>query len=166
MEDGMRLWRILLFTVLVTFCATKLQARPQVIIHDPRAPATSVGLSFTFMSDSSGGGVLSFTNASGVDWFDLFVFVPAPQSMDAIACGGDSFALCVVLPGQFGYFATVGFEGGPGITNGQVFFADLGPSGWTPDAQFLAIANYVPEPGTIVLLMGGIVSILVRRRLT
>ena len=65
-----------------------------------------------------------------MNWFNLFVFVPSPDPVDTITCGGDSFVMCIVLPGQFGYFATVAFEGGPGITNGQVFFADLGASRW------------------------------------
>src|ERR1035438_7021946 len=127
MEDGMRLWRTLLLTVVVAFCAANLLAGPRVIIHDPEAPLPSpVGLTFTFDSDSSGGGVLTFTNASGVNWFNLYIFVPPPDPIAAITCGGDSFASCVVLPGQFGYFATIAFTGAPGITNGEIFFADLG----------------------------------------
>ena len=107
----------------------------------------------------------SFSNGSGVNWFNLFVFVPSPDPVDTITCGGDSFVMCIVLPGQFGYFATVAFEGGPGITNGQVFFADLGASGWMANAQFLAIANYTPEPGTLMLMMGGVLTLVARRRL-
>lgn len=34
----MRLWRALLLTVVVAFCAANLLAGPRVIIHDPEAP--------------------------------------------------------------------------------------------------------------------------------
>ena len=40
-----------------------------------------VGLDFTFNSDSAGGGVLAFTNTSGVKRFNLYVFVPPPQPL-------------------------------------------------------------------------------------
>jgi hypothetical protein len=164
MEDGMRLWRAVLLTLLVGFCAAKMQAGPRVIIHDPDAPfPTPVGLTFTFNSDSSGGGILTFTNASGVNWFNLYIFVPPPDPVAAITCGGDTFANCVVLAGQNGYFATIAFTGAPGITNGEIFFADLGSSGWTPNAQFLAEAN-LPEPSTLLLLAGGIIPILMRKK--
>ena len=160
----MTLWRALLLTAVVTFCAARLQAGPHVIIHDPQdAVINPVGLIFTFDSDSSGGGVLMFTNASGVNWFNLYVFTPPPEPLAPISCGGDSFASCVVLPGEFGYFATIAFTGAPGITNGEVFFADLGTTEWTPDAQFLAVAN-MPEPTTMLLLAGGIIPILARKR--
>ncbi len=161
----MKLWRTVFVALLLTCCAATLIATPHVIIHDPvDALINPVGLTFTFDSDSSGGGLLMFTNASGVNWFNLYVFVPPPEPLAAITCGGDTFASCVVLPGQFGYFATLAFTGPPGIANGEVFFADLGTDGWTPNAQFLAEAN-VPEPGSLLLLAGGIVSVLTRRKL-
>lgn len=164
----MRLWRTLLIALLLAFCATGLQAGPRVIIHDPQAPTiTPVGLTFTFTSDSSGGGVLAFTNASGLNWTSLDVFTPPPLPIDAITCGTDNvtFTNCSIQSGQFGYYATINFTGGTGITNGELFFVDLGTDGWTPDAQFLAIATPSPEPGTVLLLAGGIASILARKRL-
>ena len=163
----MKLWRALLLTLMVAFCAAQLQAGPHIIIHDPPASSvTPVGLSFTFNSDSSGGGVLAFTNTSGVNWFDLYVFVPSPQPVTTFTCGTDNltFSTCNIFGGQFGFFATVVFTGGPGIANGDMFFVDLGSSGWTPNAQFLAEANQVPEPGTWLLLSGGILSVLARRK--
>lgn len=162
----MKLWRALLLTLIVAFCAAQLQAA-HIIIHDPPASSvTPVGLTFTFSSDSSGGGVLAFTNTSGVNWFNLYVFVPPPQPVTTFTCGTDNvlFSTCNIFGGQFGYFATVVFTGGPGIANGDMFFVDLGSGGWTPNAQFLAEANHSPEPGTWLLLSGGILSVLARRK--
>ena len=116
LEDGMRLWRALLLTLMVA-CAARLQAGPHIIIHDPPASSIApVGLNFTFTSDSSGGGVLGFTNTSGVDWFNLYVFVPPPQPLTSFTCGTDNltFSTCTILAGQFGYFATVAFTGWAG----------------------------------------------------
>ena len=166
MEDGMRLWRACLLTLLVAFCAARVQAKAHVIIHDPDAPATAVGLSFPFQANSSGGGELTFTNASGRNWFDLEVFTPPPQPMGAITCGGDSFEFCQVFPGEFGQFATI-FKGPPGIANGEVFSVDLGSSGWTPNGEFRARANFTatPEPATLLLLVAGIIPVLARKKL-
>jgi hypothetical protein len=166
MEDGMRLWRALLLTLMVAFCAARLQAGPHIIIHDPQAPlSTPVGLNFSFMSDNSGGGVLAFTNTSGVNWFNLYVFTPPPSPIAPITCETDNFSSCFILAGQGGFFATVAFTGATGIMNGDLFFVDLGTGGWAPNATFEAEANHLPEPGTFVLLAGGITSAIARRKL-
>ena len=164
----MRLSRVLLLTLTVAFSAAQLQAGPHIIIHDPPpAFVNPVGQNFTFTSDSSGGGLLLFTNTSGVNWFDLYVFVPAPSPIASITCGtfdNTSFSACLILPGQMGYYRTVAFFGPPGITNGTPFVVDLGTGGWTPNATFQAEAN-IPEPGSLLLLAGGIVSVTTRRKL-
>jgi len=169
MEDGMKLWRALLITILLAFCTTGLQAGPHVIIHDPvGAVINPVGLVFTFTSDGSGGGLTAFTNASGFNWVSLDIFTPAPLPILPITCSTDNltFSACSVQAGQFGFYATVQFTGPPGIMNGNLFYIDLGAGGWTPNAEFLAIATPTssPEPGTILLLAGGMASILARKK--
>ena len=76
-----------------------------------------------------------------------------------------TFSSCFILPGEFGSYATVAFTGPPGINNGSLFFVDLGATGWTPNATFEAEANHLPEPGTLLLLAGGIASVVARRKL-
>lgn len=162
----MRLIRIALLALLACITTATLQASPHVIIHDPEGPATPVGLTFTFNANVFGGGIFTFTNASGINWYNLYVFTPAPSPTAPITCGGnvlDSFAFCQVQAGQGGYFSTVVFHGPPGIANGQTFFADIGDNGWTPSGQFRATAN-VPEPASLLLLASGVAGWVLRRR--
>jgi len=167
----MKLWRSVLLMVLLASCAARLQAT-HLIIHDPLGASTPVGMAFTFRSNTAGGGVLMFTNASGVNWFNLYFITPPPQpTQPNITCNGNpDFRACVVLQDQFGGVSNVAFAtAGLGIPNGDTFSVDLGNSGWTPDGLFLAKANYlpvsyVPEPGTLLLVAGGVIPILARKR--
>ena len=61
---------------------------PHVIINDPSFPCPGDHLSFSFSSDGSGGGVLCFTNMSGVTWTQLDVNVPPPMPIDVIHLRG------------------------------------------------------------------------------
>jgi hypothetical protein len=169
-------FRVLMLTVLVMTCAHWLQASPQstdprLIInngHDSLAPSTCVdpltcvGLDFSFMANGSGGGVFHFTNDSGQDWTFLEIEAPSPNPSYVITCGGTAFANCVILP-QPGDFTIIDFSGGGGIHNGDSFTIDLGSSGWPVHGQFRAIANPVPEPGTLALSVVSLAPLLVRR---
>ena len=160
----MRLWRALLLTLMVA-CAARLQAGPHIIIHDPPASSIApVGLNFTFTSDSSGGGVLGFTNTSGVDWFNLYVFVPPPQPLTSFTCGTDNltFSTCTILAGQFGYFATVAFTGGPGIANGDTLSISEAAGG-LPTLRSRRMPT-TPRGRNMALVERGNASVLARRK--
>ncbi|MGB8771173.1 MAG: hypothetical protein WCC92_16255 [Candidatus Korobacteraceae bacterium] len=161
-------FRVVILTVLVMTCALRLHAGPQpsdprMIVNGghltPVGSDTPVGLDFSFMANSSGGGIFKFTNDSGVDWTSLGIFVSTPPT-DMITCGGSSFATCVVLPKPLGDFAFIEFSGGGGILDGQTFTIDL--EGWAPNEQFRAFAN-VPEPSTLALSLICLTPLLVRR---
>jgi hypothetical protein len=175
----MRLFRALLLISLVALCGVRLRADtqgfdPTVKINDPpKGPCVSVlTLSFTFMSDGSGGGSLCFTNDSGVAWSTIELDVPAPSPSGLITCGGTAFSGCEKQWFTEGGFATVDFYGLPGLSTSELFTIDLGASGWTPSATFTAFANETdesteptPEPGTMALCVTGVAAMLARPRL-
>jgi hypothetical protein len=168
-------FRVLILTVFVVTCVVQLQASsepidPRLIINGghflgPSAcanPFICVGLDFSFMANSSGGGMFTFTNDSGQNWTSLEIETPAPPPSYVITCGGTSFAHCEVLFQPESDFAIVDFFGGGGILNGDMFTIDLGNSGWTPNGEFHGFAN-VPEPGTLALSLIGLAPLLARR---
>jgi hypothetical protein len=162
-------FRVLILTVLIMTCVVHLQATSQPI--DPRliingghflGPSEPVGLDFTFMANSSGGGMFTFTNDSGQNWTSLEIETPPPTPSYAITCGGTSFAHCEVLFQPESDSAIVDFFGGGGILSGDMFRIDLGNSGWPPNGEFHAFAN-IPEPGTLALSLIGLAPLLARR---
>ena len=182
----MKTLKVLLVGALFVFLPARLPADtqatdPRVIINDPSPLACpSVGLTFSFMSDSTGSGTLCFTNASGKDWFFLEVNVPTPPpAHPLISCGGTAFSSCFrqVTFTEAG-FATFDFNGSEvgdkDIDNGETFGVDLGTAVctsfsdcWTPFSTFTADAHapdVEPEPGTITLFITGLASLLWRLR--
>lgn len=167
----MRLLRLVIFVALALTCNSWLMAfDPIVHVDDPQGPGTPVGLSFTFTSDAFGGGLLNFTNTSGVTFTSLEINVPAPLPPAPISCGGNAFTSCFQQWLVEGNFATIDFFGGPGIPNGMLFQVDLGASGWTPNATFDAFANETdeqeptPEPGMVALFASGLTAVWLRRK--
>ncbi|MGA8027103.1 MAG: PEP-CTERM sorting domain-containing protein [Bryobacteraceae bacterium] len=138
---------------------------------------------FTFMSDSAGGGVLSFINATGMDFLSLDLFVTLAQG-SPIDCSSNVFARCEVTstpiaPPKSGAAALAMFDIGldepisGGILNGTPFDINLddkgsdpnGAGGWGPNNPFVAVAN-IPEPSSWLLFGGGVALLggLLRRR--
>ena len=144
----MNLLRMSALTALLLFGSTLVMAAADPVIHvdDPAGSFAPVGLSFSFASDGSGGGVSMFTNTSGVTFTTLEVNVAAPQPAGAITCDGTAFTHCFRQWFTEAGFATIDFYGGPGIANGASFQIDLGTTGWTPNATFTAFANETDEP--------------------
>jgi hypothetical protein len=169
-EEEMRLARIGVLIGLVLVCnGWMLAFDPGIHVDDPQGPGTPVGLSFTFTSDASGGGLLNFVNTSGVTFTTLEFNVPAPLPSAPIVCGGNAYPTCFRQWLTEGEFATVDFNGGPGIPDGTMFQVDLGTTGWTPNATFEAFANETdeeeptPEPGVLTLLASGLAAVWFRR---
>jgi len=156
---------------VLLLCSTWILADdPGVHVDDPTGSFTPVGLSFTFTSDGSGGGISNFTNASGVTFTSLEIDVAPPMPSGPITCGGNAYTNCFKQWFTEGGFATVDFFGGPGILNGMAFDIDLGTTGWTPNATFTAYANETdepeptPEPGMLTLVASGIAASWLRKK--
>ena len=162
----MRLLRLGLLIALVLACTTLMLAFDPVIhVDDPQGVGTPVGLSFTFTSDGSGGGLLNFINMSGVTFVNLQIDVPPPLPIAAITCDGNAFPSCFQQSLTVAEYATFDFVGGPGIPDGTMFQIDLGSSGWTPNSTFEAFANVVtPEPGVFILFLTGMSASWLKRR--
>jgi len=166
----MALLRMTALAALLLCSTWTLAADPGVHVDDPLGPATPVGLSFTFTSDASGGGVSNFTNASGVTFTFLEIDVAAPMPLGSIVCGGKAFTSCFRQSFTEGGFATIDFFGGSGIPNGMAFQIDLGTTGWTPGASFTASANETdepeptPEPGMLTLFACGLAYVVVAKQ--
>ncbi len=168
---------LVLMTAAVPYA---LQAgNPHILIKgDPPNPTILVSNSFAFGADNFGGGVLSFQNESGQNWFELSVTATLPN-LTAITCGPGPFVTCTIStsPVSTGFLYDIMF--GPasagGITNGEVFSVNLNDSGddpsgvgsWGPGTDFSAKANATPEPSSITLMIaGGLLAagIFLRRR--
>jgi hypothetical protein len=164
----MRLLGFSFLLALIVTCSNWMFAfDPGVHVDDPQGPGTPVGLSFTFTSDAFGGGLLNFTNTSGLTFVTLQIDVPPPLPIAPITCGGNAFVHCFQQSFTVAEYATIDFFGGPGIPNGAMFQIDLGSTGWTPDATFEALANVpivTPEPGLLALFASGIGAIWLGRK--
>lgn len=162
----------MIFATLAGIAHADSIADPTIIIRDPACPGgcVSVGTSFTFGTPQSGTGTLFFTNASGVDWFNLKL-VESGVPSNAITCVTDAFANCslstvngittILLSGVNANFA--------GIPAGHNFSIVFGcTSGkcdpWPGDLDFTAQAN-VPEPASMALMLTGIGALVSRRKL-
>jgi len=164
----MRLLRFGVLIALVLACNSLMLAFDPVIhVDDPQGPGTPVGLSFTFTSDGSGGGLLNFDNTSGVTFVNLQIDVPPPLPIAPITCDGNAYVHCFQQSLTIAEYATMDFFGGPGIPDLTMFQIDLGSTGWTPNATFEAVANVeitTPEPSVLILFATGASAAWLRRK--
>src|SRR6516164_948558 len=115
-RSSMRLLRFGVLIALVLACNSLMLAFDPVIhVDDPQGPGTPVGLSFTFTSDGSGGGLLNFDNTSGVTFVNLQIDVPPPLPIAPITCDGNAYVHCFQQSFTIMGFATLHCFGGPGL---------------------------------------------------
>jgi len=169
-----RLSRVLFIFLALAFFATAAYADssldPTIIIRDPACPSpgcVAVGQTFNFGVPNSGQGTLFFTNASGLDWFNLKL-TEAGVSANVITCISTAFANCTVstINGVTTIFLSGLNSSYSGIPNGQNFsivFGCVNGNCWPGGLDFSAAAN-VPEPATLALMLTGLGGIITRRR--
>ncbi len=154
--------------------------------------STDVGLTFSFTSNATGGGIFDFINNSGQDWFNLSITTKFPGgdlNKDYQCAAPGIFMNCQFSLSSDGSMINVLFFGVgsgtgsagtlaaasrddtfTGIRNGQEFIISLnnpGSStvgGWVPNTRFDAIAN-IPEPASMTLFLVGLGAIAIGRKL-
>jgi PEP-CTERM motif len=163
----------LMLLLVATAAFANTVSDPGTIIRDHKCGSTcaAVGMSFSFTSTASNGGVFDFKNVSGSNWFNLKLTergVPA----SAISCATNLFAACHVTTKNglttilvSGLTSTL-----TGIPNLSSFRIELHcPAGtkncqpWPAGVNFHGVAN-VPEPGTLAMVATGIGVLINRRR--
>jgi hypothetical protein len=142
--------------------------------HCPQC--VDVGLNFGFKVPEGGSGSLFFTNTSGVNWTSLTLVEKGVPAAD-IKCSSNLFASCTTKTLRNGSVEIVlsGVKSGAlnkdaGIRNGQSFsiaFSCVKQSCWPGGLSFNGHANAgaVPEPGTIALMVTGMVGMVSRRKM-
>jgi hypothetical protein len=134
-----------------------------------------VGLNFKFSVPESGSGALFFTNTSGQNWNSLALIEKGEPAAD-IKCSSNLFASCTTKTLRNGSVEILlsgvksgALNKGQGIRNGQSFsiaFSCIKDSCWPGGLTFGGHANAgtVPEPGTIALMVTGVVGLVSRRK--
>src|SRR6202035_1446572 len=98
------------FVVLLSFLpasatlarADGIPTDPDIDVSDPPCVSdcpASVGRTFTWGADASGGGIVQFTNTSGQDWKSLLITTnsdPFFVDSSAINCTTNAFLNCLV----------------------------------------------------------------------
>jgi hypothetical protein len=153
---------------------------PVFEMGDPDSGTPLVSDFFTFGANGSGGGILSFVNASGNLWTSLDFFVTLPINSPITCIPAPFFSSCQfsivsTLPGGANALFDLGVSNPTttgGIHSNEFFTINLndfidgkpnldpnGSGGWGPDNDFTAVANassHTPEPGTDALLVAGL----------
>jgi hypothetical protein len=147
-----------------------------------------VGLTFDFTANGNGGGYFEFFNDSGADWDAITIVAPmTTEGLIFEALSVDLFSDFEVTTeldrATIRFFGVDTASPGcgllpcyPGIPAMDHFFISLndnledydhpdGSGGWfqSPDGEpvsFAAAAHPVPEPGTLILLLGGGILVL------
>ena len=158
----LRLSHLLVCTILFGYApfATATSVDPQISVGDPSSGTPVFSETFPLSSDVHGGGILSFTNDSGITWTTLDFFVTLPSD-DTITCSSKWYSFCNYTTTSAGNGKSVfdiGFEQPfqAGILPGASFTINLNdpyepPNGdkgsWGPNTAIEAIANFdIPEP--------------------
>lgn len=194
----MRWWARALLVVTLSLPLGGMAKADSTTPPDPRigiaggGNSADVGLTFSFTSNATGGGVFDFINNSGQDWFNLSITTKFPGGnlkTDYQCAAPGLFMNCQFSLNSDGTLINVLFFGigrgeetfaskgsfieddtFTGIRNGQEFIVNLnnpGSSsvgGWVPNTRFDAIAN-IPEPASMTLFLVGLGAIAVGRRL-
>lgn len=134
-----------------------------------------VGLNFSFTVPEGGSGALFFTNTSGVNWTSLTLIETGEPAAD-IKCSSYLFSSCttktlkngsveILLSGVSSH-SLWRDRGIPNGANFSMLFSCVGNSCWPGGLSFSghASAGTVPEPGTIALMVTGLVGLVSRRK--
>ncbi len=163
---------------------------PKIVIHGVnggnavqsqlcgRKGCQDVGVNFSFTIPKTGKGFLYFTNTSGVNWTSLTLIENGVPAAD-ITCAQGLFLNCTTKTLHNGSVEILlsGVRSGShiaqnariGILNGQTFeigFECVAQSCWTNGGStVIGHANMtVPEPGTVALMVTGMVAIFSTRK--
>jgi hypothetical protein len=173
------------FFIAVLVCIAAIAVRADGIPSDARiivghgGDPKKVGSTFLVPVNSSGGSDSGddFENGSATENIVELIFTAKLGNSDTINCVAPDFYFghCTVIPGK-GHKVTIIFDDplAGGIPPGDDFFIGLNDPGkktgsWKKDgvkdldAQAI-FAVSTPEPGTLLLLLGGLGSIWLRRK--
>ncbi len=165
----------LMLGMVLALCAAAAHADaidPRIIIRDPvgcpsNACVTVTGNTFSFTVPSSGFGILHFLNSSGATWNTLSLTENGVAAAN-ISCSADIFSCTVVAVGQNGAkIVLTALVPGQGIPTGnsfEILLSCVSSNCWPGGLQVEAAANAVPEPGTMALLLTGVVALFATRR--